>query len=351
MPAEATPHICRISPALRFMILAMIMIALFCLCLCTGAVPIGAREVLAVLAGEGSEMARNIVLEARLPMTVTACCCGMALSVAGLLLQTTFRNPLAGPSILGVSTGASLGVAIIMMGAGGWLTSIFGVTTGSRIAIISGAALGAGGVIMILLAFSQSVKSATMLLIVGIMIGYLASALVSWLNFFAPAQTVKDFSIWGMGSFMGVTGSDLPLFSILSLIISISSLSLIKPLNAMLLGDRYAASLGYNPKSVRTILLLCSGALTAIATAFCGPVGFIGLAVPHMARIFFSTSHHAVLLPATIIMGGAVGLLCAWMCVCPSSIGVLPLGAVTPVIGVPVIIYVIIARKRLNYFN
>lgn len=351
MSSEATSRAWLKSPALRFLILALALAALFCLCLCTGAVPIGVGDVVAVLLGKGSEIARNIVLEARLPMTLTSCCCGMALSVAGLLLQTTFRNPLAGPSILGVSTGASLGVAIVMMGAGRWLSSIFGVAAGSRIAIISGAALGAGGVIMILLAFSQSVKSATMLLIVGIMIGYLASAFVSLLNFFAPAQIVKDFSIWGMGSFMGVTGSDLPLFCTLSLIVSVSTLTLIKPLNAMLLGDRYASSLGYNPKSVRTLLLLCSGALTAIATAFCGPVGFIGLAVPHMARIFFSTSHHAVLLPATIVMGGAVGLLCAWMCVCPSSIGVLPLGAVTPVIGVPVIIYVIVARKRLNYFN
>lgn len=336
---------------LRFALLAIVSAALFCLCLCTGAVPLGVGEVLRALAGGGEELSRTIVIEARLPMTLTAFCCGMALSVAGLLLQTTFRNPLAGPSILGVSTGASLGVALVMMGAGGWLTSLFGTTAGSRIAILGGAALGAAAVIMLLLAMSQAVKSATMLLIAGIMTGYLASAIVSWLNFFAPAQTVKDFSVWGMGSFMGVTTSDLPLFTSLTVLLSLATLFLSKPLDTMLLGDRYAASLGFNPRTVRTMLLLASGALTAVATAFCGPVGFIGLAVPHMARIIFSTSRHAVLLPATLLTGGAVGLLCAWMCVAPASVGVLPLGAVTPIVGVPVIIYVILARKRLNYFN
>lgn len=183
------------------------------------------------------------------------------------------------------------------------------------------------------------------------MIGYLASALVSWLNFFAPSESVKGFAIWGMGSFMGVNINQLPLFAILSIVLCASSMLLIKPLNAMLLGDRYTESLGYNPRTIRTLLLLCSGLLTATATAYCGPVGFIGLAVPHIARILFSTSHHAVLMPATLLSGGAVGLLCAWMCVFPGQQGVLPLSAVTPIVGVPVIIYVILVRKRLNFFT
>ncbi len=336
---------------LRFILTGAACLLLFAACLLTGAVHLTPAQVLAAFSTDSDSIARTIVLEARLPMALTALCCGMGLAVAGLLLQTTFRNPLAGPSILGVSTGASLGVAIVMMGAGTQLASLLGAEAGSRIAILGGAAIGAAAVILLLLLFSSAVKSATMLLIVGIMIGYLASALVSWLNFFAPAGVVKDFNVWGMGSFMGVTSGRLPLFVLLTLLLCASSLLLIKPLNAMLLGDRYAASLGYSPMRVRTLLLLCSGALTALATAYCGPVGFIGLAVPHIARILFSTSHHAILLPATLLCGAAIGLLCALLCVLPSSIGVLPLGAVTPIVGVPVIIYVILARKRLNYFN
>lgn len=337
------------SLPLRFLLTASGVVLMFLLCLCTGAVSLPLADVIASLRGVGDELSTTIVMQARLPMAVTALCCGMALSVAGLLLQTTFRNPLAGPSILGVSTGASLGVALVMMGAG----SIFGYMdgAGTRIAVIAGAAVGASAVILLLLAFSQAVKSAAMLLIVGIMIGYLAGAVVSWLNFFAPAHVVKDFSVWGMGSFMGVTLSQLPGFAISSAVLSLLTLLLVKPLDALLLGDRYAASMGYNPKRVRTCLLLLSGALTAIATAYCGPVGFIGLAVPHIARLLFGTSAHSILLPATLLCGALTGLLCAWLCVCPASVGILPLGAVTPIVGVPVIIYVIIARKRLNYFQ
>lgn len=340
---------CTIPVSVRFLLTASGVAVLFILCLCTGAVDIPISDIMAALTGEGNDLASGIVLQARLPMAVTSLCCGMALSAAGLLLQTTFRNPLAGPSILGVSTGASLGVALVMMG----VVSRFGSISaeGTRIAIIAGAAVGAIAVILLLLAFSSMVKSATMLLIVGIMIGYLAGAVVSWLNFFAPAHIVKDFNIWGMGSFMGVTLDRLPGFAICSILLSLMSLLLIKPLDALLLGDRYAASMGYSPKRVRTCLLLLSGAITAIVTAYCGPVGFIGLAVPHIARLLFGTSSHGILLPATLLCGALTGLLCAWLCVCPSSSGILPLGAVTPVIGVPVIIYVIIARKRLNYFQ
>lgn len=334
-----------------FIVTGIIFIAMFLACMMCGAVDIPRGEVVAFLTGNvpDNEIYKAILLEARLPMAVTAMLCGMSLSLAGLMLQTTFSNPLAGPSILGVSTGASLGVALVMLGPAHWLHLMSGTAT--QLGTLAGALAGAGAIILILISFSSAVKSPTMLLIAGIMIGYLASAVVSWLNFFAPAQEVKEYAVWGMGSFMGVTTSQLPLFGGVSLLFCMLGLCMSKPLNALLAGDRYAASIGYNPRRTRTLILLYSGALTAIATAYCGPVGFIGLAVPHIARVAFRTSHHGILLPATLLCGAVTGLLCAWLCVMPGDKGILPLSAVTPVIGIPVILYVIIRRKHLHYFN
>lgn len=324
-----------------------------CACLVSGAVEIPISDVLNICFTNAPEQEvwRTIVLESRLPMALTALLAGMALSVSGLLMQTTFQNPLAGPSILGVSTGASLGVAILMLGPAQWAASLLGAENASQVATLFGALIGAGAIVLLLSAFSSVVKSATMLLIVGIMVGYMASAIVSWLNFFATADALKGFTLWGMGSFMGVTMSQLPLFAIITLLLVLLAMGEAKPLNMLLLGDRYAASMGYNPRLTRTALLLLAGALAAIATAYCGPVGFIGLAVPHVARIMFATSHHGILLPATALLGGVVGLLCAWMCIYPSSFGVLPLSAVTPIIGVPIVLYVILRRRSLHYFN
>lgn len=322
-------------------------------CMLTGAVSIPYTEVIKCLfTGESSNPIYSaIILEARLPMAITALLCGMSLSVAGLMLQTTFSNPLAGPSILGVSTGASLGVALVMLGPAQWLHSAFNSSIGGELGTIAGALVGAAVIILILISLSSAVRSATMLLIAGIMIGYLASAIVSWLNFFAPAEDVKGYAVWGMGSFMGVTLKQIPLFAGATIILCMGTMCMAKPMNALLAGDKYAASLGYNPRRTRTLILLYSGALTAIATAYCGPVGFIGLAVPHIVRVSFRTSHHNVLLPATLLCGAAVGLACAWLCVVPASHGVLPLSAVTPIIGIPIILYVILRHKKLYYFN
>ena len=340
---------------LSFLIFAILAVALTLTCLLTGAVDIPAYDVIkCIFTGETSNpIYTAIIMEARLPMTICAMLCGMALSVSGLMLQTTFANPLAGPSILGVSTGASLGVAILLLGPAQWLNSVIGSEHAqtTEISIITGAIIGALAIILLLLSLSSLVKSTIMLLIAGIMISYLASAVVSWLNFFAPAQGVKSYAVWGMGSFMGVTTAQLPLFSILTLSLCLISLLFTKPLNALLAGDNYAASLGYNPKRARTLILLFSGLLTAIATAYCGPVGFIGLAVPHIARITFGTSHHGTLLPAAMLTGICVGLACALLCVMPTSKGVLPLSTVTPIIGIPVILYVILRRNKLYYFN
>ncbi|MBQ7041139.1 MAG: iron ABC transporter permease [Muribaculaceae bacterium] len=344
---QATPKYNRSKIALR--ILSALLLILFPACLIIGSVNIPFNEVLNILIG--NEATRKtweiIVLETRLPMACTAMLAGAALSVAGLLLQTTFDNPLAGPSILGVSTGSSLGVAIVMLALGGSIGHSFG----SYVSILAGALLGAGIIILTLLAFSSIVKSSIMLLIIGILVSYLASSAISLLNFFSTQEGVHSFVIWGLGNFSGVTFERLPIFASL-IIISLSlSLLLVKPLNALLLGARYAENLGVNIRSTRNKLLVLSGILTAVVTAFCGPIGFIGLIVPHIARLALKSSNHVVLLPATALCGAVIALLCSLISVLPISSGVIPINAITPIIGVPIIIYIILNRKRILYFN
>ncbi len=344
MPANQS----RIRHIAGFTALAILVVLLVPLCLVYGPVDIPLGEVMKSLLGqEVSEPGwRMIVIELRLPMALAALLTGAALSVAGLLLQTTFSNPLAGPSILGVSTGASLGVAIVMLGLG----SALGVA-GQYIATITAAVAGAMGVIMLLMVFSALVRSTAMLLIVGIMVGYLASSVIALLNFFATQEGVHGFMIWGLGTFSSLTLGRVGVMAAVTLPALGASMLMIKPLNALLLGQRYAQSMGFNVKSVRNMLLLLAGVLTAAVTAFCGPIGFIGLVVPHIARMIMGTSNHNILLPATALCGGCVALLCALISVLPSMGGVIPINAITPVIGVPVIIYIIVARRRLSYFN
>ncbi len=329
--------------------LVVLMVLLVPLCLLVGAVDISFAGVAGALVDSPDipETWRVIVVEARLPMALTAMMAGAALSVAGLLMQTVFDNPLAGPSILGVSTGASLGVAIVMLAAGGAIAS----SLGNYIATISGALAGAITVLVVLLLMSHVVKSTTMLLIVGILTGYLASSAISLLNFFATQEGVHSFVIWGMGSFSGVTLDRLGVLAGVVAVLLLLSMLMVKPLDALLLGSRYARSLGVDVIVTRNRLLFLSGALTAVVTAFCGPIGFIGLVVPHIARMAVATSRHAVLLPATALSGAVLAMGCALVSVLPGSIGVIPVNAITPVVGVPVIIYVIVARKKLHYFN
>lgn len=330
-------------------ILSALLLILFPACLIIGSVNIPFNEVLNILIG--NEATRKtweiIVLETRLPMACTAMLAGAALSVAGLLLQTTFDNPLAGPSILGVSTGSSLGVAIVMLALGGSI----GHSLGSYVSILSGALLGAGIIILTLLAFSSIVKSSIMLLIIGILVSHLASSAISLLNFFSTQEGVHSFVIWGLGNFSGVTFERLPIFASLIIIALGLSLLLVKPLNALLLGARYAENLGVNIRATRNKLLILSGVLTAVVTAFCGPIGFIGLIVPHIARLALKSSNHIVLLPATALCGAVIALLCSLISVLPISSGVIPINAITPIIGVPIIIYIILNRKRILYFN
>ena len=311
-----------------------------------GSVSIPVEDTFRILMGEEDVKAswRYIILDARLPQALTAILCGGALAASGLMLQTAFRNPLAGPSIFGINSGAGLGVALVMLFLGGSI-SAGSVSLSGFVAVLVAAFIGAMLVMMLIFFFSTIVRNHVMLLIIGIMIGYISNSAISLLNFFATDEGVRSYMVWGMGSFGGVSMKMMPVFASITILGLIGSLLLIKPLNALMLGDRYAENLGINIIKTRNWLLIVTGILTAITTAFCGPVAFIGLAVPHIARLLLTTDNHRSLLPATILMGGVIALLCNLITILPGENGVIPLNAVTPIMGAPVIIYVILKRK------
>jgi iron complex transport system permease protein len=321
--------------------LSLIIVMLFALNIFVGSVSIPAADILRILTGEDIKPSwQYIILESRLPQAITATLAGGALAVSGLMLQTAFRNPLAGPSVFGINSGAGLGVALVMLLLGGSI-SAGSVSVSGFVAVLLAAFVGAMTVMAVIFFFSTLVRNNVMLLIIGIMIGYISNSAISLLNFFATDEGVKSYMVWGMGSFGGVSMKMMPVFSIVTLVGLLGSILLIKPLNALMLGDRYAENLGVNIQHTRNWLLIITGLLTAIVTAFCGPVAFIGLAVPHMVRLLLHTDNHRSLLPATILMGSIVALVCSLLCVMPGESGVIPLNAVTPLIGAPVIIYVI----------
>jgi iron complex transport system permease protein len=324
--------------------IAIIIIALFMCNLLYGSVSIPASQVVDILLGKSAEKTawENIILYARLPQAVTALFAGAALAVCGLMLQTLFQNPLAGPSILGISNGADLGVAIVILYSGGIAVAGF--------SIFIAAFMGAMAVLALIVYFSGKVKSNVLVLIIGMMISYLASSVISILNSYASSENIRFYVLWGMGSFSGVSVEQLPLYCTSISAGLLAAILLIKPLNALLLGDRYAANLGISILRTRISILLCTGLLTALVTAFCGPVSFIGLAVPHVARMVLGTSNQRLLLPATLLSGAAIALLCNLMTLIPVGNNLLPLNAVTPLLGAPVIIYIILNKKNAAYF-
>ena len=340
---------------LFFPILIFLLLALWMINLSYGDVPIPTGEVIRILLGKGSETNASwssIVLNARLPQTITALLAGASLATSGLLLQTLFKNPLAGPSILGISDGANLGVAIVMLFLGSTLGLFTGYSFIGSLAKIVAALMGAFFVLGLIIYFSTKVSNNVMLLIVGIMIGYVASSFISILNYYAAADRVHAYVMWGLGDFSSVTNERLPYFIATTAIGLLLAILLIKPLNALLLGESYAANLGVNIKRVRILILLCTGLLTATTTAFCGPISFIGLAVPHIARLLLGSSNHQTLMPVTILTGACIALLCNWISIGPFDERIsFPLNAVTPILGAPVIIYVILNRKNIQYFN
>jgi len=324
----------------------ILVLILFFANLFLGTVSIPASAVIDSLLGKEIEKSvwASIVLQSRLPQTITALLAGSALAVCGLMLQTLFRNPLAGPSILGISDGANFGVALVMLYSGGIMN--IGGEHSRQLSVIFSAFLGASLVLLLMLYFSSKVKSNILVLIIGIMISYLASSGISILNSYASADNVRTYVLWGMGSFSGVPMTQILFFSSGILFGLLLAILLIKPLNALLLGENYATNLGIRVGRTRTAILLTTGFLTALVTAFCGPVTFIGLIVPHIARMFIRTSNQKWLLPATLLMGGFVALLCNLLTTIPFGKGILPLNAVTPLIGAPMVIYVILKNKK-----
>ncbi|MEE1087529.1 MAG: iron ABC transporter permease, partial [Bacteroidaceae bacterium] len=286
-----------------------------------------------------------IILENRIPQMVTALCCGAALSTSGLLLQTAFRNPLAGPSILGIDSGANLGVALVMLYLGGSVT-LGSLSLDGYLLVIAAAMAGALGIMGLLLLISGLLRSPVMLLITGVIISYVTGAVISLLNFSATEEGVHSYIMWGMGNFSGISLDRLPVYVLLCATGLTTSILLIKPLDTLLLGDNYAANLGTSIRLTRNALLCCTGLLTATTTAFCGPISFLGLAVPHIARMVMRTGSHRILMPATMLTGGCLALLCNLCSTLPTNGSLIPINVITPLIGAPVILYVILHSRK-----
>ena len=314
-----------------------------------GSVAIPFRSVWNILTGgEGDPVAwQNIILKSRLPQALTALVAGAGLSISGLQMQTIFRNPLAGPSVLGISSGASLGVAFVVL-----LSGQLGGVALSRLGFIGEVALsiaaivGALSVMGLIVLASRKVAGSVTLLIIGVMIGYIANAVIGVLKFFSVEEDIKAYVIWGLGSFARVSGNQMMLFvTIMAVIIPLSFL-LIKPLNLLMLGDGYARNLGLNINRARVWVITCAGVLTAIVTAYCGPIIFLGLAVPHLCRAIFQTSDHRVLMPASMLVGASLALLCNLIARLPGVEGALPVNSVTALVGAPVVASVLFRKRK-----
>ena len=324
-----------------FILLTALVVVLFAADMMVGSVGIFAKDVLAALMGGSDPVTRKIVIDIRLMKAIVAILAGAALSVSGLQMQTLFRNPLAGPYVLGVSSGASLGVALFILGAP--LLGIGGSAWLSTVGVAGAAWIGAAAILAVVAAVSQRIKDIMVILILGMMASSGVSAIVQILQYMSNEEALKSFVIWTMGSLGDVTTSQLALVApaiIAGLIISVSA---IKPLNLLLLGESYARTMGLNIRRTRSLILLSTTLLAGTVTAFCGPIGFIGLAIPHVARILFCDADHRTLLPAAALTG-AVSLL---ICDIISKILVLPVNTITALLGIPIVIWVVIRNKSI----
>lgn len=333
---------------LMFIILASIFL-LFFLNLILGTISIPFNSVWNIVWGGENESIiwQNIIWKSRIPQAITAVVAGAGLSISGLQMQTVFRNPLAGPSVLGISSGASLGVALVILlsgGLGGVALSTLGYL--GEVALSISAILGALSVMALIVFVSQRVKGNVTLLIIGVMIGYVANAVIGVLKYFSVDEDIKAYVIWGLGSFSRVSGGQMKLFvSIMLILISLSFL-LVKTLNMMLLGDGYARNLGLNIKRSRLLVITSSGVLVAIVTAYCGPIIFLGMAVPHLCRAIFHTSNHRILMPAVLLVGASLALLCNLIARMPGFEGALPINSVTALVGAPVVASVLFKKRK-----
>ncbi len=326
-----------------------VLLLLMLLNMALGSVSIPLGEVVRIVAGKGSDnqVWQNILIRTRLPQALVALSAGMALGVAGLLMQTLFRNSLAGPSVLGISSGASLGVAFVLLVAGqafGFSFARLGIW--GDLAVTAASLGGALAVLALILFISRKVGGTLSVLIMGVMIGYLSNSVVGILKFYSLEEDVHNYVIWGLGSFGRLSLERAGAFALVTIPLSLLCLLLNKPLNLLALGDLYARNLGLNIRRARFLIILTSGILTALVTAFCGPVIFIGLAVPHLAKMISRTSNHLILIVNSCIIGGATALLCNLIARLPGLDSELPINSVTAFIGAPVVISVILRRKK-----
>lgn len=341
-------------PVAFYMLLIMASIFLFFfLNLVLGSVSIPLRAVWNILWGTGNESViwQNIIWKSRVPQALTALVAGAGLSVSGLQMQTVFRNPLAGPSVLGISSGASMGVAFVVLLSG----SLGGVALSKlgfmgEMALTIAAIAGSLSIMALIVFVSQKVRGNVTLLIIGVMIGYIANAVIGVLKFFSVEEDIRAYVIWGLGSFARVSGDQMTLFICIMVVLLPLSFLLVKTLNLLLLGDAYARNLGLNIKRARLLVITCSGVLVAIVTAYCGPIIFLGLAVPHLCRGMFRTSDHRILMPASLLAGASLALVCNLIARMPGFEGALPVNSVTALVGAPVVMSVLF-NKRRNEMN
>ena len=332
----------------QFFILIALLLLFFIADVCLGTVFIKPSQVWDALLGienrQTSTTIRYIITHLRLPRAVMAVLTGAGLAIAGLLMQTLFRNPLAGPFVLGISSGAGLGVAIIIMGA-----TVLGLGAISGIGVITASVLGSIAVLLLIILMSLRIKDTMGLLIVGLMVGSLSSAVVGILSYFSSSEELKRYVFWSLGSLGNITWEDLWILSLLFLVAIMLLLWIIKPLNALLLGENYALSLGVNIKRTRWIIIIITSILAGSITAFAGPIAFIGLAVPHLARLILPTVNHKILIPTALLLGATLLLFCDIVSQLPFSNYSLPINAVTSLLGAPLIIWLIMRKRNLHF--
>ncbi|REH50668.1 iron complex transport system permease protein [Tenacibaculum gallaicum] len=332
----------------HFLLLSVLLILFLLLNISLGSVSIPFQEIFNSLFGNpvAKDSWETIIVNYRLPKSITAMLVGSGLSISGLLMQTLFRNPLAGPFVLGISSGASLGVALLILGS-----SVFGgfflVAIYSNWALAIAASAGSFLVLSAVIIAANRVRNTMSILIIGLMFGSLTSAVISVLAFFSEAEQIQQYLFWSFGSLGNLTWTELSVFGVIYLIGVLGTFSVIKPLNSFLLGENYAKSLGINIKKSRNIILLITSILTGVITAFSGPIAFVGLAVPHIAKMIFSTSNHKILLPAVALIGAIILLICDSIAQLPTSEFTLPINAITSLFGAPVVIWLLIRKKKI----
>ena len=332
----------------QFLLLVISLLLMTIINISFGSVTIPFSEVISILFGNDSSKQswEVILLDFRLPKAITAILVGSGLSISGLLMQTLFRNPLAGPFVLGISSGASLGVALLILGSS-FLGGFFTTLTHSNWSLAIASSLGASLILFTVMIAANKIRNTMSILIIGLMFGTLTASFISILTFFSEAVQIQQYVFWSFGSLGNLSWNELSVFGIIFSIGILSLLRIIKPLNSFLLGENYSKSMGINIKKSRNIILIVTSLLTGVITAFSGPIAFVGLAVPHITKLIFKTSNHKILLPAVGVLGAIILLICDLIAQLPTSEYTLPINAVTSLFGAPVVIWLLIRKKKI----